>query len=211
MRQRTGSILLMASLVFLVGIVVANTLARRASEGERPKTSDICLKTRTSTMACFVKRDVQNAQPSPPPEHPPTAENARRRPKYTTETLRGRVVWMAEALGRLFGVRSVPESKERLLALETPGRLLYPIVEDTRGRAFRRDARLREMDLELVVRRYEGSPMVQIIRLHKIAKEGKYELDYWCDVCAIALVELQPCDCCQGPIELRLRPVGVKQ
>jgi hypothetical protein len=123
---------------------------------------------------------------------------------YETITLRGRVVWMAEALDRLFGIRSVPEAKERLLAIETPDGRLHPIVADIRGRSFRRDPRLR-VDGEFLVRRYEGSPMVQVIRIYEISEQGKFELDYWCEICAIAMFELKPCDCCQGSIELRRR------
>ena len=33
----------------------------------------------------------------------------------------------------------------------------------------------------------------------------RLELDYWCDICAIAMYELKECECCQGPIELRRR------
>ena len=57
--------------------------------------------------------------------------------------------------------------------------------------------------VELLVRRYQLSPAVQIIRVFEVGKDGLYELDYWCDVCAIAMYELKDCECCQGPIELR--------
>ena len=70
-----------------------------------------------------------------------------------------------------------------------------------------RDDRLRKMDVELLVRHYEGVPLVQIIRVYEVADDGKYELDYWCELCAIAMYELKACDCCQGPIELRRREV----
>ncbi|MCA9222733.1 MAG: hypothetical protein KDA71_20565, partial [Planctomycetales bacterium] len=82
------------------------------------------------------------------------------------------------------------------------------IVEDVRGRAFRRDDRLRKMRVELLVRRYAGVPAVQIIRVFELTDEGRFELDYWCDICAIAMFELKACDCCQGPIELRRRPAA---
>jgi PAS domain-containing protein len=127
--------------------------------------------------------------------------------KFQTKTLRGRVVFMAEALQRRFGIKSVDEAQQRLLALEATDGELYPIVADVRGRSFRRDKRLRDIDVELLVRRYEGSPMIQVIRVYELAKDGKYELDYWCEICAIAMFELKACDCCQGPIELRRRLV----
>ena len=129
------------------------------------------------------------------------------KPKYNTLFLRGRVVWMAEALGRRFGIQTVPEAAERTLVLETSKGELHPIVEDVRGRSFRKDERFRGVDVELLVRRYEGSPMVRVIRIYALKKDSKYELDYWCDVCAIVMYELGPCDCCQEPNRLRERQV----
>ena len=141
---------------------------------------------------------------------PPAKSADAKFPKYETRTLRGRVVWQAEVLSRRFGIRSVPEAAERSLVLETPTGELHPIVEDTRGRAFRADERLRGIDLELLVRKYEGSPLVQVIQVFSLKKTGKYEVDYWCDICSIAMYELKACDCCQGDIELRERRVEKK-
>ena len=127
--------------------------------------------------------------------------------EFRSETLRGKVVFLAEAFERQTGVRTVPEARERILALQTADGTLIPILEDTRGRAFRRDERLREMTIELDVRRYRTSPAVQIIRVLEVAKDGRYEIDYWCDICAIPMVEKKDCECCQGPVELRRRKV----
>jgi hypothetical protein len=124
---------------------------------------------------------------------------------FNQETIRGRVVFLAEAMERRTGAASVSEAKDRVLALETTKGELVPLLEDVRGRAFRRDERMRRPQIELLVRRYPGSPFVQVIRVFEIAKDGRYELDYWCDICAIAMYELKECECCQGPIELRRR------
>jgi hypothetical protein len=131
-------------------------------------------------------------------------------PKFTTETIRGRVVFLAEALEKKYGVKSVAEAKEAGLALQDDAGKLYPLVEDVRGRAFRRDKRLREITVDLLVRRYQDSPAVQIIGVYEIAKDGRFEIDYWCSVCAIAMYELKQCECCQGDIELRKRKVEGK-
>jgi hypothetical protein len=128
-------------------------------------------------------------------------------PAYKTETLRGRAVYLTEAFEKQTGIASVPEARERIIALQTADGTLVPLLEDARGRAFRNDDRLRQMDLELLVRRYSTSPAVQIIRVVEITKEGRFEIDYWCDICAIPLVENRECDCCQGPVELRRRKV----
>jgi hypothetical protein len=115
------------------------------------------------------------------------------------------VVYLAEALEQRAGTTAVPEAKDRILALETKDGELIPLLEDVRGRAFRRDERLRKMDVELLVRRYKGSPVVQVIRVFEVTKDGLLEVDYWCEICAIAMYELKECECCQGPIELRKR------
>ncbi len=125
----------------------------------------------------------------------------------TNHTIRGRVVWSGDALLRRHDVQVVPEAVERTLVLETPEGELYPLVEDVRGRAFRNDPRLRQMDVELLVRQHPGSPWAQIIRFFERTPQGRFEIDYWCEICSIALFELKECDCCQGPIEFRRRPV----
>lgn len=127
--------------------------------------------------------------------------------QFATETLRGRVVYLAEVMDKRLGVPWVPEAKDRILALETTGGRLIPLVEDSRGRAFRRDPRLRAMNLELMVRRYDTSPAVQIIRVCEVTPAGRFELDYWCEICSIAMFENKDCECCQGPVELRRRMV----
>ena len=114
---------------------------------------------------------------------------------------------MHEALAKRHGVKSVPEAAQRVLALETADGQLIPIVEDTRGRSFRRDKRLRGIEVELLARQHSGSPFVQVIQIFAIKRDGKYELDYWCEICAIAMFELKACDCCQADIELRQRKV----
>lgn len=128
-------------------------------------------------------------------------------PQFALETHRGHVVFLHEALARRFGITTVPEAAERTLALEKADGTLIPIVEDVRGRAFRADERLRKAEVEMLARRHRGSPAIQVIRLFEIAKDGKYELDYWCDVCSISMVELKPCECCQAETVLRRRKV----
>ena len=127
---------------------------------------------------------------------------------FVLETLRGRVVWTAEAMARLHGATSVADAAERSLALETRDGRLYPLLEDVRGRAFRVDERLRKMEVELLVRRYRHAPLAQVVNVFEISADGKFEIDYWCEVCAIAMYELKFCECCQGETELRKRRVA---
>src|SRR3954451_24296057 len=129
------------------------------------------------------------------------------KPAWITETLRGKVVWLDEALARLYGVAVEPATAHTEVALETIAGSLVPIMSDTRGRAFAVDDRLRDIELELLVRRYAGAPFVQVIRVRKHTSEGLRELDYWCDICAIRMYILKDCECCQGPTRLREEPV----
>ncbi len=128
-------------------------------------------------------------------------------PPYRSERLRGRVVWLADALKREFGITTVAEVSENVLAIQTEEGKLFPIVENIRGRAFRKDDRLREMDLELSVRVFEKQPFVQIVGIFEVDGGERHEVDYWCDVCAIVMYEAGPCSCCQDDNRMRKRRV----
>ncbi len=128
-------------------------------------------------------------------------------PAFNTELIRGKVVWLAEGLQREFGISTVPEVAENSLAILTKDQQLLPIVENLRGRAFRKDERLREMEVEILARRYQRQPLIQILRLYQVEGDRRYEIDYWCDVCAIVMYETGPCACCQDANRLRKRAV----
>ncbi len=117
--------------------------------------------------------------------------------------MRGKVLWTAEALKERFAIESDPDSAHTSVSLVTPEGKVHPIVKDVRGRGFMKDFRLRDREMELLVRRYEGSPFIQVIRIYTIKEGRKYALDYWCDICAIIMFEDKECECCQGPIRLR--------
>ena len=127
--------------------------------------------------------------------------------EFRTESLRGNVVWYGAALRKTLGITTVEEATERVLAIATKDGQLLPIIEDLRGRAFRTDERLRQMDVELRVRRYQATPAVQVLRVYEWRDGQKYQVDYWCDVCAIVMFETGPCACCQDHNRLRQRAV----
>lgn len=126
-------------------------------------------------------------------------------PSFATESLRGRVVWLADALKRRYDIEVDRDVAQAMCALETEDGRLLPIVKDDRGRGFWLDERIRDIDLELLVRRFDDSPLIQVIRVYRVKPDGLYELDYWCDICAIPMFELKQCECCQGPIRIRER------
>ncbi len=126
---------------------------------------------------------------------------------YETVMMRGRVVWLAEALARRYGIETDADATEANVAIETPDGVIWPIVKDFRGRGFFLDERLRDVEMELLVRRFAGSPVVQIVRTYTMDGQDRYLLDYWCDICAIPMYELKACECCQGATRLRERLV----
>jgi hypothetical protein len=129
------------------------------------------------------------------------------KPAYRTESVRGRVVWLADAMKERFGVETDSDARHSVAAFATDDGQLLPIVKDFRGRGLYLDSRLHEMHLELLVRRFDGAPAIQVVRVYSLHADGKYELDYWCDVCSIPMYELKECECCQGPIRIRERLV----
>ena len=124
---------------------------------------------------------------------------------FRHKTLRGRFVWMNEALHRRHGVQTPIDLRESIPSIEMKTGELVPLIEDKRGGSFRRDQRLREMDLELELRFHRGSPMGQIVHLYQHEKGKRYVIDYWCDICSITMFEFGPCDCCQDQNRLRRR------
>jgi hypothetical protein len=130
------------------------------------------------------------------------------KPVYRNELLRGRISWLAGALKEEFGISSVPEVAQQSLALITSDGQIVPLVENIRGRAFRKDERLRDIDMQIFVRRHQKQPLAQILRIFEIRDGKRYEIDYWCDICAIPMYETGPCSCCQDDNRLRRRLVA---
>jgi len=129
-------------------------------------------------------------------------------PEYKTEKLSGKVVWLDAALKELYGISTEPAAEKTAVVLQMADGTLWPIVPDTRGRSFLVDERLRDVDLQLLVRRYDKVPLIQVIRVMRERDGELVEVDYWCDICAIPMYTLKPCECCQGETRLRERPVS---
>ena len=118
---------------------------------------------------------------------------------------RGKVVLAQDALKKR-GVKVADEMKEQAV-LETLDGDLIPIAADWRGRAFFQDKRLRDRRVDLVGYQRQGIPWLQVLIVYVVNEKGEREvMDYWCDICAIPMYEIKDCECCQGPIRLRLQP-----
>ena len=121
------------------------------------------------------------------------------------ELFSGRVVLAQEALKKR-GIKVAVEMKDHAV-LETPDGELIPIAADWRGRAFYQDKRLRDRDVQLVGYRRKGIPYLQVLVVFVLDEDGaRQEMDYWCEICSIPMYEIKECECCQGPIDFRLRP-----
>ena len=51
-----------------------------------------------------------------------------------------------------------------------------------------------------------GYPISRSSRSRSSVRAGSERPEYYCDVCAISVLYPQICPCCQGPMELRMRP-----
>ena len=126
------------------------------------------------------------------------------------ELLSGKVVFLQEALKRR-GVKAADEFKTQVV-LETEEGELVPIVPDWRGRAFYQDEQLRDRRVDLVGSRQKAAPYLQVQMVFVFDEKGTRQyMDYWCDICSIAMYEIKPCDCCQEKIRLRLQPQGLPE
>lgn len=146
------------------------------------------------------------AEPAPKVESNADSDSAERAEEPEREILSGKVVLLSEAL-KARKIKSYAEEIKGQVVLVTENGELFPIVSDWRGRAFYQDERLRDRPVELVVNRHRGVPWLQVLSIYLRDEDGVRSIfDYWCDVCSIPMYEIKECECCQGPIRLRLRP-----
>lgn len=120
-------------------------------------------------------------------------------------TLRGQVVELAEVLADR-GLKAEDESQGRQVVLREDAQVITPLLLDEASRAFALDERLRHRPVELQARRFPGLPYVQVTSF-KVEFEGTMRTpEYYCDICTISVRYPQACPCCQGPMELRMKP-----
>jgi hypothetical protein len=121
--------------------------------------------------------------------------------------LEGKVLMLSEALKlRIPGVKFDSEPFASQAVLVGDDGVITPLLADDASRALFVDKRLRNCRAELVGRWYTGVPYFHVVSF-KIEREGRLETpEYWCDVCAISVLYPQTCPCCQGPVELRMKP-----
>ena len=126
------------------------------------------------------------------------------------ELIRGKVVLWRDALKKR-GIAAFEEF-DKLVVLETIDGRLMPIVPDWRGRAFFQDKRLRDRKVELIGYRRPETSTFQVLMIFTFDEKGARQYtDYWCDICAIPMYEIKPCDCCQADIRIRYQSKGLPE
>jgi hypothetical protein len=120
-------------------------------------------------------------------------------------TLSGRVVLLTNALkasGHAFDAEPIAKQ----VVVQGADGTLTPILSDDASRALFLDEGLRDRPAEIKGRRYPGNPYVQVLTF-RIEDKGRLRTpEYYCEICTISVRYPQICPCCQGPMELRMRP-----
>jgi hypothetical protein len=124
-----------------------------------------------------------------------------------TVTLRGKVMTLAAALeGRNLGLKVDPEPIAKQVVLLAEDGSITPLLCDEASRALFLDERLRTDRAEIQGRRFAGVPYIQV-SLFKVERDGEFRIpEYYCEICEISVRFPQICPCCQGKMELRMKP-----
>lgn len=144
-------------------------------------------------LVCLARASVFAADPPPP-----RAEEV---------VVRGEAVLLSEAVKRLnLGVAVDPEPASRQVVVIGDDGAVTPLLSDVASRALFQDARLRDRRVEVRARRFPGLPFVQAITF-QVEDDGRLRTpEYYCNVCTIRVRFPQSCPCCQGEMELRMKP-----
>ena len=131
-------------------------------------------------------------------------------PPYSTPepvAVRGKVLTLAEALAsRDLKIKPDVEPIAKQVVLLAEDGAIIPLLSDDASRALFLDDRLRNCHTEIQGRRFGGIPYLQVVSF-KVERDGRLRTpEYYCDICAISVPYPQICPCCQGPMELRMRP-----
>jgi hypothetical protein len=121
--------------------------------------------------------------------------------------LRGKVMSLGAALRSLgLDVKPDPDSIAHQMVLLGEDRSITPLLSDDASRALFLDERLRGCRTEIRGLRFRGVPYLQVTTF-RIEHEGQLQTpEYYCSICAISVRSPQTCPCCQGPMELRMKP-----
>jgi len=121
--------------------------------------------------------------------------------------LKGKVLTLAAALdAKKLGIRVDAEPTASTVVLLGEEGTITPLLSDEASRALFLDKRLHNRPAELRGKRFGGVPYLQVVTF-KVEQEGKLQTpEYYCNICTISVRFPQVCPCCQGPMELRMKP-----
>jgi hypothetical protein len=119
---------------------------------------------------------------------------------------KGKVVPLADLVAKT-GSRLDADAAPHWLALVAEDGTVYPLVKDSAARMFFKDERLRNRTVRLVAKPLPGSQVLRVLSARFLVRGEWCEAYYWCDVCSIRRGEKMVCECCGGPMELRVEPV----
>ena len=155
-------------------------------------------------FAVGLARTADSGPPAPD-QAPISAATDDKAASPAPQLFRGRVVFLKDALAKR-DIETAEETAEHVV-LESESGELIPILADWRGRAFYQDQLLRDRKVELIGFRHHGVPYLNVIAVYTFDEnDRRMYTDYWCEICSIPMYEIQACECCQGPIELRFQP-----
>jgi hypothetical protein len=122
-------------------------------------------------------------------------------------TLKGRAVTLGTALQRAkVEIHVDPEPIAKQIVIVGEDGAITPLLSDEASRALFLDERLRDRPIEIRGKRFRGVPYLQVITF-KIEEDGRFQTpEYYCNICTISVRFPQICPCCQGPMELRMKP-----
>ncbi len=121
--------------------------------------------------------------------------------------LKGKVLTLAAALdAKKLGIRVDSEPTASAVVLMAADGTITPLLSDEASRALFLDKRLQNRPAELRGKRFGGVPYLQVVTF-KVEEDGKLGTpEYCCNICTISVRFPQVCPCCQGPMELRMKP-----
>jgi hypothetical protein len=117
----------------------------------------------------------------------------------------GQVIELAEAL-TAYDVKFDADPIIKQVVMKGEDGAIVPLLSDPASRALFLDERLRRRRVVIQGRRYEGLPYLQVVTFQVDDRGTLRTPEYYCDVCTISVRYPQVCPCCQGPMELRMKP-----
>ncbi len=152
-------------------------------------------------MLLAVAVAAEAAEPAARPANPTTSDA-----EVPIVELRGRIVCVPEEIQRLHAAE-LPYDHSHAWGLKTTDGRIYSILRGKYSKAIDLDERLRTKELLVKARLFPKTQIIEVMHLHSVVGGAEHVLHYWCDVCAIRMLALEQCDCCQGPVRLIEKPV----